>query len=96
MNPTTPQAAAGIRIEPPMSDPLASVDVPAASEAAEPPEEPPTASCGLNGLRVTPQIREWVKPAQENSGVVVRAWTIAPAASWRRANSEVRVATWSR
>ena len=73
LKPTTPQAAAGIRIEPPMSDPLASVAVPDASAAAEPPYEPPTPSSRLNGLRVTPHSRVWVKPAQENSGVVVRA-----------------------
>jgi hypothetical protein len=79
LKPTTPQAAAGIRIEPPISEPLASVVEPAASDAAEPPEEPPTASSGLCGLRVTPWIREWVKPAHENSGAVERACTIAPA-----------------
>jgi hypothetical protein len=72
-----------------MSEPEASVEVPAASDAPEPPEDPPTASSGLCGLRVTPHSREWVKPAHENSGVVVRAWTIAPASRWRRANTEV-------
>ena len=79
MNPTTPQAAAGIRIDPPMSEPLASVELPEARDAAEPPDEPPTASSGLCGLRVTPHKREWVNPAHENSGLVERACTIAPA-----------------
>jgi hypothetical protein len=41
LNPTTPQNADGILIEPPMSDPVASDDVPAASDAAEPPLDPP-------------------------------------------------------
>ena len=67
-----------MRIEPPMSEPLASVVVPAASAAPEPPDEPPTPNSGFHGLRVTPHRRECVKPAHENSGAVVRAWTIAP------------------
>jgi len=36
-----------MRIDPPISEPLARVEVPAASDAAEPPEDPPTASVGL-------------------------------------------------
>ena len=36
-----PQVEAGMRIEPPMSEPVQMADVPAANEAAEPPEEPP-------------------------------------------------------
>ena len=76
-----------------MSDPLASVAVPAASAAPEPPEDPPTAKSGFHGLRVTPQIREWVKPAHENSGAVTLAWTMAPASRMRSANGEVCGAT---
>src|SRR6476660_3389192 len=93
LKPTTPLNDAGMRIEPPMSEPLASVVVPDASAAPEPPEEPPTAYSGFHGLRVTPHRRDWVKPAHENSGAVVRAWTIAPASRWRRANAELCSAT---
>ena len=39
--PTTPQQEAGTRIEPPMSEPVASSVVPAASAAADPPLDPP-------------------------------------------------------
>ena len=85
-----------MRIEPPMSEPLASVVVPAASAAPEPPEEPPAPTSGFHGLRVTPQMRECVKSAHENSGAVVRACTIAPASSIRWANTEVVSATRSR
>jgi hypothetical protein len=46
--------AAGMRIEPPLSVPVASVVVPAASAAAAPPEEPPGVFFGFQGLRVTP------------------------------------------
>ena len=60
LNPTTPLIEAGIRIEPPMSEPLASSDVPLASEAPDPPLEPPTATSGFHGLRVMPQSFEWV------------------------------------
>jgi hypothetical protein len=51
---------AGILIEPPMSDPLASVDVPLASDAPEPPLEPPTATSGFHGFLVMPHSVEWV------------------------------------
>ena len=39
--PDSPQHAAGIRIDPPPSDPVASGTMPAASAAAVPPEDPP-------------------------------------------------------
>src|SRR4051794_36410328 len=41
LNPYRPLSAHGTRIEPPMSDPIASVAIPAASAAADPPDEPP-------------------------------------------------------
>src|SRR4051795_591149 len=68
LKPTTPLNAAGIRIEPPMSEPLASVAVPDASAAPEPPDDPPTPNSGFQGLRVMPWMRECVNPAHENSG----------------------------
>lgn len=43
-----------MRIEPPISEPVAIDDVPDASEAAEPPDEPPGVNLGFQGLRVTP------------------------------------------
>src|SRR4051794_32430312 len=89
LKPTTPLNDAGMRIEPPMSDPLASVVVPEASAAPEPPDEPPTEYSGFHGFRVTPHRRDCVKPAHENSGAVDRAWTIAPASRCRRPNADV-------
>ena len=82
-----------MRIDPPMSDPIAKGEVPAASEAADPPEEPPGVKAGFHGLRVTPQSRLQQMPAAENSGVAVRAWTMPPAARIRWLLTEVRVAT---
>ncbi len=93
LKPTTPLKAAGMRIEPPMSEPLARVAVPLASAAPDPPDDPPTPNSGFHGLRVTPQRRECVKPAQLNSGVVVRAWTMPPAARMRSPTTAVSLAT---
>ena len=41
LKPTMPFQAAGRRIEPPVSDPIAAADSPIATATAEPPEEPP-------------------------------------------------------
>jgi hypothetical protein len=89
LKPTTPQKEAGMRIEPPMSEPLASVAVPDARAAPAPPDEPPTPNSGFHGLRVTPHSFECVKPEHENSGAVDRAWTIAPESSMRCAKADV-------
>ena len=72
-----------MRIDPPISEPVPMAEVPAANEAAVPPDEPPGVMSGFHGLRVTPQRRDHVKPAQENSGVAVRAWTMPPASRMR-------------
>jgi hypothetical protein len=52
--PATPQNDAGIRIEPPPSDPSASGVMPEATEAAAPPLEPPGVRSRSQGLRVVP------------------------------------------
>src|SRR3954447_1271684 len=96
LKPTTPFHPAGIRIEPPMSEPVASVELPDESDAPVPPDEPPTPNSGFQALRVTPHRRVWVKPAQENSGVVVRACGMPPAARIRSAIGSVTSAISSR
>ena len=55
--PTTPQKAAGWRIEPPVSVPVASRAERAATAEAEPPDEPPAASgtSALHGLTAGPK-----------------------------------------
>ena len=83
LNPTTPQNEDGILIEPPMSEPVASAAVPAASAAADPPLDPPGEYCVFHGLRVTPQSLDQVTGAQLNSGVVVLACTMPPASMIR-------------
>ena len=54
LNPTTPQQAAGIRIDPPESEPSAASARPAASAAAEPPLEPPAIRPGARGFGTAP------------------------------------------
>ncbi len=54
LNPTTPQKAAGRRIEPIVWVPSASGQRPAATAAAEPLLDPPGVCSGLRGLRVGP------------------------------------------
>ena len=52
--PTTPQKAAGLRREPPMSLPSATAVKRAAIAAAAPPLDPPADRDGSWGLRVVP------------------------------------------
>ena len=49
--PTMPQAAAGMRIEPPVSVPIVASAMPAATLAADPPLDPPGDRVGSCGLR---------------------------------------------
>src|ERR1700684_627713 len=52
--PTSPQLAAGIRSEPPPSEPVEAGTMAAATAAADPPEDPPVVRSGFQGLRVMP------------------------------------------
>jgi len=54
LKPNTPQAEAGMRIEPPPSLACASATSPAATAAALPPDEPPGDEDKLQGLWVAP------------------------------------------
>src|SRR5207247_10328434 len=78
--PTTPQNAAGIRSEPPRSEPWARGPRPVASATAAPPLDPPHVSAGFHGLRVGPKTALKVFAPAPNSGVLVLPRTIAPAA----------------
>ena len=48
--PTTPQNAAGWRIEPPVSEPSENKTSPAATAAADPPDEPPGTVSRFHGF----------------------------------------------
>ena len=75
-----PQNAAGMRIEQPKSVPCASGSMPVATATAEPPDEPAGLSSGFHGLRVAPNTALTVLAPVANSGVLVLASTMAPAA----------------
>ncbi len=91
-SPTRPQKAAGIRIDPPPSVPVASGARPAASAAPLPPLEPPGDHSMAQGLPVSPKSRFEVKPSNANSGRFVLPTTIAPAARSRATISQSRSA----
>src|SRR5690606_6665950 len=79
--PTSPQVAAGMRIEPPPSLACAAGTMPEATAAAAPPLEPPGLKAVFQGLAVAPNRADWVVEVMPNSGVVVVPRIIRPAAS---------------
>ncbi len=81
--PTTPHRAAGWRIEPPVSEPRASGANPAATAAAEPPEDPPGTRDGSCGFRVVPNAEVSVEEPMANSSMLVLPTTTAPASARR-------------
>ena len=78
--PTTPQIAAGILRDPPVSEPVQIGSISVASATAEPPDDPPAFRAGLNGLPVAPQTGLRVLAPAPISGTLVFAVTMAPAA----------------
>src|ERR1700685_1932630 len=85
--PTRLVQAAGIRTEPAPSEPRAAGTTPAATAAAEPPDEPPGVWPRLHGLRVAPKAEPSVQGHCPNSGVCVLPMTPAPARRRRRTAS---------
>ena len=68
--PTTPHRAAGWRMEPPVSEPRAQSASPAATAAAEPPEEPPGTVDRSQGLCVGPKAEFSVEEPIANSSML--------------------------
>jgi hypothetical protein len=62
LKPTSPQKAAGMRIEPPPSPPSASGPAPAATATAAPPDDPPGVRDTSHGLCVRPLSGDSVMP----------------------------------
>src|SRR4051794_16159441 len=83
-SPGRPQNAAGMRIDPPPSPPVAIGTRPPATAAALPPEEPPGFFDSSHGLRLAPFSRVYVTLMPPNSLAVVRPHSTPPA-SRRRA-----------
>ena len=92
LRPNSPHAEAGIRIEPPPSLAAAHGTMPAATAAAEPPEEPPGVWSVSQGLRVGPYRCGSVTPLAPNSGLLVLPNTTRPASTQRRTTSAVSAA----
>ena len=88
MNPTTPQQAAGWRIEPPVSEPKPPGTNRAATAAALPPEEPPGIRSRSQGLRVTWLALFSVEEPIANSSMLARPMKTAPASRRRAATVE--------
>src|SRR4030095_3414711 len=84
LKPTTPCNAAGMRIEPPVSEPRAAQAAPAATDGAPPEVEPPgiravepsTAPAALTGV---PWCGLMPTPEKANSLMLVRPISAAPA-----------------
>ncbi len=94
--PLTPQKEAGIRIEPPVSEPRATGTIRAAVAAAEPPLDPPVSRPGSHGLCVGPQAdTAFVPPAASSCWFVFPRMT-APAAWRRRTTTESASGTFPR
>src|SRR5262245_8725854 len=93
--PTTPQKLAGLRRDPPMSDPWATHAMPVASAAAAPPDDPAAERERFHGLRVGPNTSLNVLPPAPNSGVLDLAYTTPPLASIRSMSRFDVSGTWS-
>ena len=91
--PTSPQQAAGIRIEPPPSLPCATGTIPAATAAAAPPLEPPGVRSVSHGLRVGPNRRGSVVGRIPISGIEVLPTITKPASRRRRTRYASRPVT---
>ena len=82
--PNSPQHEAGMRIDPPPSEPCASGRTPAATAAAAPPDEPPGVRSVFHGLRHAPLSADSVTAVLPNSGVFDLPSTTKPASFIRR------------
>ena len=70
-------------MEPPVSEPSETGAKPAATAAAEPPEEPPGTRSRSRGLRVGPKAEASVEEPMANSSRLVLPTAMAPAAATR-------------
>src|SRR6201747_2176421 len=84
--PNTPDAEAGMRIEPPPSLAWARGRIRAATAAPAPPDEPPEECAGFQGLRVGPCSRDSVVGISPNSGLELLPKTVTPVSRKRCAS----------
>ncbi len=83
LSPTTPQNAAGWRIDPPVSEPSETGTMPEATATADPPLDPPGVRESSQGLRVGPNAEFSVDEPIANSSQLALPTTTAPACSRR-------------
>ena len=97
LNPTNPQSAAGIRMEPPVSEPIAATLKPRATETAAPELEPPGMRwfCGSWGFCGVPQCGLIPTPEKANSLILVLPITAIPACRKRLTISASLAAGWA-
>src|ERR1700733_6775940 len=76
--PNTPDAEAGMRIEPPPSLACATGRIRAATAAPAPPDEPPEECARFQGFRVGPNSRDSVVGSNPNSGVALFPKMVTP------------------
>ncbi|CAB4802217.1 unannotated protein [freshwater metagenome] len=88
LSPTSPQHDAGMRIEPPPSLACAIGTMPAATAAADPPDEPPGEWSGFQGFLVIPNASGSVLGRLPHSGLAPRPTIDRPAVS-KRSTSQV-------
>ena len=77
--PQMPESAAGWRIEPPVSVPVAAGTSRAATDAAEPPELPPGTQSRFHGLRTGPKCEVSLDEPIANSSMLVLPTSTVPA-----------------
>src|SRR5579875_540351 len=85
LKPTHPDSAAGMRTLPQVSVPNEPAQLPATTDAPDPPDEPPGIRVWSCGLRVGPKCALFVVPPQANSCVACLPSRTAPAARSRAA-----------
>src|SRR6266850_4961298 len=81
--PTSPQTADGIRIDPPVSVPIEAKHIPSATDAADPPDEPPGDRLGSIGCRAGPYADSSFVVPNANSCRFVLPMNTAPASRSR-------------
>src|SRR6185437_6047983 len=89
LKPNRPLSAAGSRKDPPASFPWAIGTIPAATNAADPPDEPPADSPSRHGLSVGPCSADSVLPRRPNSELAVEQMTFSPLPAIRAAYGEI-------
>src|SRR3954447_4363304 len=93
--PTTPQHAAGSRIEQPVSVARPRSARPAATAAALPPDEPPVVRPGWVGFCTVPYHGFWLVTPHANSWRFALPTTTAPASTRRLTALAAFAGTWS-